>query len=270
MNQQRIDTEFSVLIDTIKTISKNKKISHQKIAEYLDISIDSLRQIFSKRSCSLKRFISLCQSVGMTIDEVTKVSKYSKEDVFEFSKKQLSFFESNLSCFFFFSELYIVGRSFESVGGPDLTHESKLQYLRELEDLKIVKLELDTTDLFKFTIKGHFYLDFESKLFHIVTEKMPAEFMHKIAKKSLFDKKKHDDDFLFKFNHVRLTQDTSKDFIDELNNVVKKYVARSTLEHKSLSDDDLIPMTFCVGCISNIENHFTIPNYTSVNKQKAS
>ena len=76
------------LIDELKKVLRQRRITYSVLAERLKISEASVKRIFSTYHCSLERLDEICDAIGMDVIELAQLVSVSKASIAHLSEQQ--------------------------------------------------------------------------------------------------------------------------------------------------------------------------------------
>ena len=128
------------LIDTLKNCLKARGITYRDVAGHLDLSEASIKRLFSEKNLSLKRLEEICDLLDFSLYDLVKISMNAQTEPSELTFEQEAVLADNPDLLVFFY-LLLSGRSPESiVADYQISTESSLQFLLELDKLKLIEL----------------------------------------------------------------------------------------------------------------------------------
>lgn len=128
------------LVDALKKSLKAKKITYAKLAKMLDISDNSVRRIFSEGTFTLERFVTICDLVGITFEELALMRDLKRQKIwYELDRKEEEFFVANIT-YLVFLELILEGRSPNEIAKDfELSQASLTKMLSTLEKMRFIE-----------------------------------------------------------------------------------------------------------------------------------
>jgi len=148
------------MVEALKTVLKSKGITYLNLSKMLKISEQSVKRLFSKGTFTLERFMEVCDLLGLSLDDLTKMAEISSEEIiFEFSFEQEEFFAKNIKFLAFFNMLF-KNTPDQIAKKYNLNKKDLLNYLSKLDELGLIewlpgnKVKLLTPPRFKWREDG--------------------------------------------------------------------------------------------------------------------
>lgn len=133
--------EFKDLINLIKSIIKERRISYREIAKQMGLSESGLKKIFSSGDASYGRISQLAGVLGLRISDLLNELEKADTHTVVFSEKEQQFFLKNIDTFHFFVRLIIERKSVEEIQEEfKLSPAAVFKYLKKLDTLGWVEL----------------------------------------------------------------------------------------------------------------------------------
>lgn len=139
-------------LERIKSGLKQQGLSYEDVAASLGVSEITVKRMLNNDDISLTRFYHLAEMAGLQVSELLSSSKEEPQKHTYFTKAQDEAFarEPHLSYFFF--ELFYFEKSVEEITNKySLSEVSVYRYLRKLDELELIKL--DVGNKFRFLVK---------------------------------------------------------------------------------------------------------------------
>lgn len=124
----------------IKQVLKQKKIGYQKLAEYLDCSLPTIKRVLGPDEMTLSRLFRICEFLDVSISDLEVISGNLTATTGKFTPAQQNFLVKNKGHLSYLMSLYS-GKSTEEIAKKyNLTKLSEDKYLVALEKLELVKV----------------------------------------------------------------------------------------------------------------------------------
>lgn len=131
------------LIDTLKKCLKAKGMTYRQVGRELNLSEASIKRLFSEKTFSVRRLEGICNLLDLNLYELTRLSLNAETGPSELSLRQESALAENPKLIVFFY-LLLNGRDPHSiVRDYRISEDESLQFLLELDRLKLVELHPD-------------------------------------------------------------------------------------------------------------------------------
>jgi len=135
-HQQEQPGEFKALINLIKGILKERRISYGELATQMGLSESGLKKIFSSEDASFGRLSQMASVLGLRISDL--LSELDKTDTHTvvFKDEEQQYFLKNMDVFHFFIRLVIERKTVEEIQEEfKLTPAATFKYLKKLDAL---------------------------------------------------------------------------------------------------------------------------------------
>lgn len=219
------------MIKTLKDILKKKKITYKALAENLDMSEAGIKKMFVAGDLSLSRLIKICDLLGISLNELIEDAQNRPLSHLKLSNEQMLYLSKNPSYFFFFLKLAYERCPIEEIKSEfNLSQKCIWQYLKKLDDLKLISLLPDNKIAFLQTLPLH--IETDENFFNEIKEEMAIRLIKKIRiTKEIND---HLSLTLFKLSAKHITQ--LKEDVDKL---LVSYQRQSEVDKTLLANNEV-------------------------------
>lgn len=227
-----MEKDTVLLIDTLKNILKNKKITYKVISEKLSLSEVTVKRIFSTYDCTLTRLASICKVAGINLMELAEISiQESKNKNYFLNEEQENYFTKNPYHFYIFKE-FSRDKSFTQIMDEQNISQLFLEkILIKLDKLKMI--ELNSNNQVQIIAKGLIRPNLEGPFFNKIIKSQNHDFLEETYKDI------RNEDCCFQSSEVSLSKSTYKEMIQEIHSLGKKYREKSYIESKTIPKKDL-------------------------------
>jgi hypothetical protein len=227
-----VNNDMVILLNVLKKQLRIHGITYSDAATALNLSEVSIKRIFSKHDCSLTRLNSLCELAKTSFLEISELARMESvsQDYF-LNNKQEKYFSANPFNFHLFRLLYR-GFSIDRLKVKySLNTKEAFKVLRDLEVLDLI--DIYPNDIVKFKINGKIRLNLKGKLFNTLIKKQNENFINRVYAE-------HERiDCCLQSSEIQLSQNSINQFVQDINNLGKKYRKLSFHEEKSFKDNEL-------------------------------
>jgi hypothetical protein len=227
-----VDNDLVIILNVLKKQLRMQGITYKDAAEKLKLSEVSIKRIFSKYDCSLSRLSSICELAKTSIIEVFEIARMESlsQDYF-LNSKQEKYFSKKPFYFHIFRLLYR-GFSIDRLKTKyNMDSKEMFKVLRDLEMLELI--DLYPNDIIKFKINGKIRLSLNGELFNTLIKKQNEQFLNRVYKE-------HERvDCCLQSSEIQLSQKSINEFVQDINDLGKKYRKISFHEEKSIKEKDL-------------------------------
>lgn len=137
----------------LKSMLKKRRITYADLADMIDSTESSIKNIFHKRSLDLNKLAIICEALEITLMDLFEASANFEEGEFSFSEEAETYMVESPSHYNFFSEIYFGRKSLRTVQTEHkLSNTSIDKYLKDLEDLGVI--ERGSERNFRFLCRG--------------------------------------------------------------------------------------------------------------------
>lgn len=218
--KKTVSSDISVLIQNVKTLLKERKVTYKELATGIGISESGLKKIFSGADISLGRLSQVCKYVGVTLTEALQDQRSSQVD---FTEKQQEEFLKAPALFNFFWLLAYERLSLDEAQiALKISTAEAFRLARKLDDLKLIRLlpnsriRVPSIRAVNWTGSGRFL----KKLYTAWS----ANLINDIKKPSDSDQE------LFIIRYLPMTEKTFREFGMALKDLESEFVRRSIHE----------------------------------------
>ncbi len=129
------------VIKTLKSALRSQGKTYMDVAEALNLSEPSIKRMFAEEHITLKRLDKICEMLDMEISELMLMMENSDDLISQLTEKQEQDIVSDIKLFLV--AVCCLNRwSFNEICNTyDISEKSLKQYLKRLENLKILKLQ---------------------------------------------------------------------------------------------------------------------------------
>lgn len=150
-----------LVLTSLKKILKSKGINYELLAKKLDLSLPTIKRMFSKEDMNLSRLEDICDAAGIKLTDVFRLVETVSEGVSEeLSLEQEQYFYKNPSRFSYF-DLLLNGMKIKQIEKIfKLSPAQTTKILRDLEKIGVIdwqsdfKVRLKTSTVIKLRNKG--------------------------------------------------------------------------------------------------------------------
>lgn len=147
----KTETEAELVLEALKLLLKQRKKTYRDLAQYLKLSLPSVKRAMNSKSLPLKRVEEICQFLEISLFELLSLARTNAGQEFWFTEEQETFFAEHHSHLAYFFE--VIERSPSEIEKKyNLSRRSSLQYLKKLEQMEL--LELQPGDRVKTRVRG--------------------------------------------------------------------------------------------------------------------
>lgn len=222
--------EIQQIKKTIKVLLKKKNLRYVDVAKSLNISLPSVRRLMSSGDLSIEKLVKIASSINLTLFDLIQLSNPTDGGTSYYTEQQEQLFVSYPRAAYIFLMLKI-GQSLEEI--------KKDLKIGDAELNKIVS-DLDKLGFIKILQGNRIYLVLQglitSKPGGIFDKTYNSRFAEIIFRMlySKSEKKELDNNYeLFKAFETYFTEETLKNFNDELNALWLKYRKIANLEYST-------------------------------------
>ena len=135
--------ESKLLVSALKRCLKMKGVTYKKLAVSLNLSESSVKRLFARNNLSLQRFEQICEVVGLSIFEVSKMAREEDErtDPHTLSSEQEQALADNVDLLIGF-HLILNGWDFGQIMDSfNWSEPEVIKILTTLDKLKLIELQ---------------------------------------------------------------------------------------------------------------------------------
>lgn len=164
-------------MNALKKLLKLKGIVYQDLAEGLELSLPSIKRLFSTGDISLNRLDKICEIAGIDFTDLLKLMELTKDkSASHLTEEQENFLSENLHATAYF-ELLVIGYSPKRIQEEyGLTQAQSHKHLRALDRHKLI--EWLPKDKVRLKVNDMIRLRPDSKLTRILKEKGVKSFLN--------------------------------------------------------------------------------------------
>ena len=213
--------EISSLVLMLKRVLKANGITYAQIADTLGISEPSIKRNFSEESFTLERFSRICEIAGISIAELSALIRTEDDsNSYTYTLEQENFFAENPRYLAFFDLLIRLG-SLPKIRKqkPALKEHQINLYFRQLEKMGLA--ERLTGDQFRLLVSRN------------VTWNKNGPLRNKflpMARNDFLDGGFNEENRLFRFSSLQLTDHSYRTFIAEIDKLHKNITHAADIE----------------------------------------
>lgn len=123
-----------------KSVMKTQGKTYQELANHLGLSLVSVKRIMSKEEISMRRFLEVCEWLGVSISELEKLAQYNQShEKIRFTPEQDLFLSKNPEYMSFLFHLCAQESPEEIQKQYNLSNKSLNLYLVRLEKYNLIK-----------------------------------------------------------------------------------------------------------------------------------
>ena len=223
-NHTHIETRSIQLLEALKEIFRDRRISYQAIADALDVSLPTVKRMLNKPGLPLDRLFALCQIADIEPAEVFALADKNKPTHTNITAEQDQLFFDHPEFLSYFMELFDSGKSPQQIA--DENELSKLSTERYLSGLaKVGLIERGLGLQYQLMIDPPIGFGPDSK----VLQASFVDFLDHTVKQVLSTDTEKGCFSILK--PLRLPNDLYLEMIDELSSIVDKYAYLS--EHSN-------------------------------------
>ncbi len=239
------EQEFLLIISSLKSILKQKKITYQNLAKGSDISISSLKKVFAGRDISLKKLITICKAIDISFLELLEIAKQTKsESIFRFDETMEDFFVKNTTYFLFFHKVYHEKKQVDEVRNElGLDSKAVKKIIDKLISMKLVRAY--NNDKLVFNIEGGVRYRDSGALSSLIMERSAKGLIDFLIKSP--DSEDLLKDPFLRLNFSFMTAVTFKKLVAALSQVHTEFAAQSIRDRRSSKKQDLIAASWVMG-----------------------
>ncbi len=235
------DLEQKNIMDSLKKIVKQKKITYQDISKSTEIPESTLKKIFSGRDCSLGVILKICHAINIELSDIIRESQIDyHKDAFYFNEEQENYLCDNLDAYWVILQVYRK-RGIKKIRKDYNREPFRLDgIIRELERLKLI--ERHPGDILKLQFSGVLRISDGSKLHDVIVEKISALFITALNKiDDIQDNKLH------QMGSVKMTPATLRHFISSIRTKFMEIETVYRRERAYYQDSELVDVTYLLG-----------------------
>jgi transcriptional regulator with XRE-family HTH domain len=201
----------------IKQELKARGIKYSELAELMDMSEVTVKRMLNSSNISLSRMMFLGELLKLDLTELLTPKGKAKATQSFFTEEQDQAFFEKPKLWSYFVELFYNRKSPPEIEREHaLTALSTYQYLRELENLKLIHLNpKNNVDIL---VKAPIGFNRNSKVIN-----RHISHMMEVSYKAVMDDDEENDDYFLRVKPMRLTQPVYLKLIEELKAVMDKY-----------------------------------------------
>lgn len=132
--------QHEVLVDTLKTELKKRKVTYGKIAEELEMSEANVKRMFAQKNFSLQRLDNICNLIGIDIIELVRLYEESRQRISYLTIEQ----EKELVADIKLLMVAVCVRNHNSlkdiIGYYEISEHECIRYLAHLDRLHLIEL----------------------------------------------------------------------------------------------------------------------------------
>jgi transcriptional regulator with XRE-family HTH domain len=225
----RIDYEFSMVINALKEIIKNRKITYKEIGEKVGVTADAIKKNLSRQNSSFTKIIKICEALDITLYDLLTYAHKMEETSFTLTAEQEKILIRDINLFHVFIYLYVRKGTIQMLGKTKIFTPVQLShYLQQLQKIGLLNISKDNK--LSFAIKGRFFVKEGGPLYEYVLKNTIPDFIKQITSGLLAGRPKTEKNFIFRFNSARSTQKTAEQFVKDLGLLIEKFLIQSEKE----------------------------------------
>ncbi len=211
------------LLNLIKDELKLRKITYKRLSEKINISEAGVKKMFQTGDTSISRLLSICKVLNLKLEAlIYKAANKPVEDIY-LDKKQQSFFKNNPSYFFFYLKLVYENSTPEEIKDDFKLSEKKLwNYLKKLDDLKLIKLEKENRAKFNYSYMRQ--LKTEGRVFEKMKTDLAINFLNRI-----YESNKPDSNYLM-MSLYKMSEENICNLKKDIFNLLESYQRKSEID----------------------------------------
>ncbi|NUN05643.1 MAG: helix-turn-helix transcriptional regulator [Bdellovibrio sp.] len=226
----------------LKDLLRKKKMTYEMVAAELSCSVPTVKRILGPEELSLSRLLEFCELLNVTLSDIEMLTKASQNKVENFSEAQEAFLAKNGHFLTYLMKLYEMTPE-QIAEKYSLSARSSDKYLLTLEKMELIIVNakqkvrpafkqlpslghgvLAKAHLEKFVTAGsHFFIRNLSDLLYSLT---PQE--KKSGRKNGYS-----------LNALTCTENTYRNYVDEMSKINSVFLKQSEYEEKSLPPEQL-------------------------------
>lgn len=245
--------DFSKLLDAVKHVLKEKKVTYRELARRSSIPESTLKKLFTGRDCSVRNLLSICTALEISLNDLAQLAKTTSNLEYEFTPEQVDWFNVHPEYYAFLIQIYIYKKSLEQVQREyDLSAISVSRYLSKLEKLGF--LERLPEGRVKFLFSGSFHLrphwPFAKRLLETQAQKL---------KDFVFDETNKD--MYAETGFAGMRKETRDAFVKDIQALHLKYLERVLLDAKLFPREiERVSYFFAVAPLDSLLASVAVPN----------
>ena len=134
----RQDTEK--LVETIKTVMKERGFIYRDLCEALQLSEPSVKRLFSKMNFSLNQIIDITEAIGLNIEQLTALAFQNQSRFHQYTPEQDQLLGQNPLEMYVYVRLLVGFKPQEIKKELELTEEKILKILNRLDKVQLIAL----------------------------------------------------------------------------------------------------------------------------------
>ncbi|WP_268808726.1 helix-turn-helix domain-containing protein [Pseudobacteriovorax antillogorgiicola] len=167
------------MINTLKGILKDQKMTYSELSERLGCSESSIKYTFRKKDGSVSSLNQICEAIGVSFSDLVIKAVNEEPVVSRYSQEQENFFIEKINYFYFFDELLVSGCNLNWIRSKyKLSEASIRKYLAKLEDLQL--LEVHPKDRIKLIVKPPINVFKGSELYKVLAREYSTRFLNHV------------------------------------------------------------------------------------------
>ena len=230
------DLRTSKLIAALQKIMKKEKRTYAELADYLQVSLPTVKRMFSIGEMSISRLMRVCEFLAISFSDLAELCRDEKEGQFQFSKDTETFFSQKPHYLAYLFQL-IDGKSPTEIENQyKISSYSTKKYLQKLTELKLIRYKEDQLITL---VKGSIVWDDEGILGQTFTKSMIESF----SKKALTNLNKNHN-MLLHLNGWQLSNENYLELKEDLTKLCQKYRQLSNYNKRIFGKDALKNYSF--------------------------
>jgi transcriptional regulator with XRE-family HTH domain len=221
------------ILQALKHASKAQGYTYARLAKKLQLSEAGVKRIMNAKDCSMNRVFEICKAIDVSLNEVLEASKLVDFEHQHFNETQVNLFKENPLLLKIYYKLRVEGLSSEETAAAlRLSKRQKESALLKLEKLELLELTEDY-QVVPFEKPGIYWHDL-GEVFQ--------EFKYDFTRDMIdhFRRKKSSNGF-YPIYHLKVSQESRQELIQDFQNVIKKHIDRSRVEALSQSKIEFEP-----------------------------
>lgn len=245
MTSNLAQTEQKQILEQIKSILKQRKLTYQQLAKKSEIPVSSLKKIFAGGDCSLSRILEICQCLDVSFIELAGViAKEKKEDYFRFTLDQEKFFAKNMLYYRFFHKVFRDNLAAEETRDfLGLDDKMMWKILKKLESFQLLQIEPGLR--LKFLVSGGLIFLEEGPLQDLILSGVANGFVDYLINGEMI-KEPVDSPFL-RLYFAKMTVESYEKFLAGLKELHHEAGITSLRDRRFQPKENLIDVTWLMG-----------------------
>lgn len=244
------DYELHRLIESLKRVIKQRKVTYRELATYLQISVPSVKRMMSKGEFSLSRLFKICEFLGITFTDLAELCSRQEGEEYHFTPEVEEYFAKYPHYLAYFFAL-VDGLTPSTIEKKfHLTSQCTRLYLHRLEQFYLIKVSRE--DQVKILATGAICWKDDGKLGQVFSKRMVKAFAERAIKNVSSPGPLYLD-----LNGWHLTSENYHELKNDLVVLANKFRILSNYNRKFISKTDLENYSFMVVTDLWAENVFS-------------